>query len=114
MEYSTFLERRRKIGDSHGFKPIWIPDEMFDFQKHITEWTIRKGRAASFQDCGLGKTYQQLVFAQNVVRHTNRPVLLATPLAVGSQTLAEAKKFGIEAVRSRDGDVGGPCVHITN
>jgi hypothetical protein len=82
-----------------------IPDYLFDFQKHLVEWAIRRGRAAIFANCGLGKTIQQLVWAENVVRHTNRPVLILTPLAVGRQTVAEAAKFGLEAVRSHHGRI---------
>src|SRR5207247_1705869 len=59
--------------------------------------------AAIFADCGLGKTPLQLVWAENVVRKTNRPVLILTPLAVSYQLIREAEKFGIEAHRSADG-----------
>jgi hypothetical protein len=98
-----------------GFEPIWLPDSLFDFQLTLTDWAIRAGRCALFEDCGLGKTIQQLVWAENVVRHTNRPVLLVTPLAVGSQTIAEAEKFGIEAVRSRHGKTeSGNVIYVTN
>ena len=115
IDYQDFLARRSKLNNCCGFEPVWMPDFLFDFQKHITSWLIRMGRAAAFEDCGLGKTVQQLVWAENVVRHTNRPVLLATPLAVGPQTLAEASRFGIEAERSRDGKISGkPHVVITN
>lgn len=86
MKYAKFLEQRKKLGNATGFEPVWTPDCLFDFQRHIVEWVIRMGRAAAFEDCGLGKTLQQLVVAENVVRHTNKPVLLATPLAVGAQT----------------------------
>lgn len=103
MEYSQFLNRKSQIERNSGFDPIWIPDDMFDFQKYLTEWTIRKGRAANFADCGLGKTYMQLVTAENVVRHTNGNVLIVTPLAVSSQTVSEGEKFGIEVKQSRDG-----------
>jgi len=115
MDYVRFLDEKQKVDSADGFEPIWMPDELFDFQKHIVDWVIRTGRAAAFEDCGLGKTIQQLVHAENIVRHTNKPVLLATPLAVGPQTLAEADKFGIEASRSRDGLVSdGSRVYITN
>jgi len=88
-----------------GFAPLWLPDFLFDFQASVTEWAIRKGRAAIFADCGLGKTPMQLVWAENVVRQTNKRVLILTPLAVAAQTLAEAEKFGIEAHRSRKGEL---------
>lgn len=64
--YREFLEKKSRLGDPHGFEPVFMPDYLFDFQKSLVEWAIRKGRAAIFADCGLGKTVQQLVWAQNV------------------------------------------------
>jgi len=87
---------------------------MFDFQSWLTEWNIRKGRSASFADCGMGKTPMQLVWAENVVRHTGKPVLDITPLAVTRQTESEAAKFDIDAKRSRDGRIEGARIWITN
>jgi hypothetical protein len=113
--YEQFLENKQRADSLQGFEPTWMPDSLFDFQKTLTDWAIRSGRCALFEDCGLGKTIQQLVWAENVVRHTNRPVLLVTPLAVGSQTISEAEKFGIDAERSRDGNISGsPRIVVTN
>lgn len=103
MDYQTFLESKAQLGSMSGFEPLWIPDFLFDFQRYLVEWAIGKGRSAIFADCGLGKTPLQLVWAENVVRYTNRPVLILTPLAVAGQTIREAEKFGIAAVRSKDG-----------
>jgi len=105
MEYATFLESKAQLGGDHGFAPLWMPDAMFDFQRAMTEWSLRKGRAALFEDCGLGKTVQELTWAQNVVLHTNGNVLIAAPLAVAQQIAREASKFGIEVRLSRDGTV---------
>lgn len=113
--YSEFLARKSQLGGEWGFEPLWIPDFLFDFQAHLVEWALRKGRAAIFADCGLGKTPMQLVWAENVVRHTNRPVLFVTTLGDSIQTLREAEKFGIEAVRLKDGRVPlGSRVVVTN
>lgn len=101
--YQQFLTRKSQSGDQNGFKPLWVPDFLFDFQKALEEWSILKGRSAILADCGLGKTPIQEVWAENVVRHTNKPVLLLTPLAVGRQSVREAEKFDIEAVRCSDG-----------
>jgi hypothetical protein len=77
---------------------------MFDFQKHITEYAIKKGRCAVFLDTGLGKTIIQLTVAKNYVQHTNKPVLIITPLAVAFQFIKEAEKFGIDDISySKDG-----------
>jgi hypothetical protein len=98
-----------------GFEPVWMPSFLYDFQAHATEWAIRKGHAALFESCGLGKTAQQLVWGENVVRKTNKPVLLLAPLAVVPQTIREAEKFGVEAVRSSDGKFSsGARIVVTN
>ena len=89
-----------------------MPGFLFDFQRSLVEWSVRQGRAAIFADCGMGKTPMQLVWAQNVVQKTNRPVLILTPIAVGAQTVTEAAKFGIEAVRASK--VEGVGIHVTN
>lgn len=104
-DYAAFLARKAHSDDGAGFAPLWLPSSLFDFQAALTEWAIRRGRGALFEDCGMGKTLQQLVWAENVVRHTNRRVLILTPLAVGSQTVREGEKFGVDCTRSRDGAI---------
>ena len=113
MNYDQFIETKAQLADDAGFAPSWLPSCLFDFQSHLTDWACRKGRAALFEDCGLGKTLQQLVWAENVVRHTNKPVLILTPIAVGIQTVKEGEKFQIEAHRSSDGTVR-PNITVTN
>ena len=103
-EYREFLRRKAQLDGDHGFNPVFLPAFLFDFQASLVEWAARKGRAAIFADCGLGKTAMQLVWAENVVRKAG-PVLLLTPLAVTAQIAEEALKFGIEATVSRDGTV---------
>ena len=103
MEYREFLETKSQLAGDFGFDPLFIPSYLFDFQRSLVEWATRKGRAAIFADCGMGKTPMQLVWAENIIRHTNGRVLIATPLSVGQQTIREAEKFNIEAYRSRDG-----------
>ena len=111
--YSKFLARKTQLGGEHGFAPIEIPDFLFPFQAHLVEWALRRGRAAIFADCGLGKTAMQLAWAENVLRHTGRPVIVLAPLAVAGQTVREAEKFGIEATHSRRGTVGR-AITVTN
>lgn len=109
-DYDTFLAGKRQLENNSGFEPVWMPDWLFDFQKFLVDWAVRKGRAALCTDCGTGKTPMQLVWAENIVRKTNKPVLLLTALGVASQTEAEAAKFDIEAKRSRDGKHSGGIV----
>jgi hypothetical protein len=111
--YAAFLDLKAQLGSNSGFEPLWMPNFLFPFQRALVEWSVRKGRAAIFADCGLGKTPMQLVWAQNVVEKTCKPVLILTPLAVGSQTVREADKFGIEAKQSRDGQIAAP-ITVTN
>lgn len=104
-DYGTFLAAKAQLGGDHGFAPYTLPTFLFPFQRALVEWATRRGRAAIFADCGLGKTPMQLVWADQVARHTGKPVLILTPLAVAQQTVAEAQRFGIEAVRSERGEI---------
>jgi hypothetical protein len=113
VSYEAFLDRKSQLGTFSGFAPLWTPDFLFDFQTSLVDWALRKGKAAIFADCGLGKTPMQLVWAENVVRKTNRPVLILTPLAVSAQTIREGDKFGIEVRRSQDG-TAQPGITVTN
>lgn len=113
MKYEEFIHTKTQEGADRGFEPLFLPDCMFDFQKFLAGWTIRKGRCAEFADCGLGKTLMQLVWAENMVRKTGARSLILTPLAVGPQTVREAHKFGMEAHHSRDGSVKAQIV-VTN
>lgn len=101
--YEEFIRNKQQLSGNFGFDPVFIPDRMFDFQKHITEWALKKGRAGVFADTGLGKTLIQLVIAQNVVQKTNGNVLILTPLAVAFQFLDEAKTIDIDIEHSKDG-----------
>jgi superfamily II DNA or RNA helicase len=113
-DYTNYLEQKKQRGADTGFEPVWMPDMLFDFQKSLVDWAIRKGRCALFADCGLGKTIMQLVWAENVVRKTGKAVLILTPLAVASQTVKEAEKFGMTAVHRREGKKDGDVIVVTN
>jgi len=113
MDYMQFLDEKTQGGADSGFAPVWMPDFLFDFQADMVEWVVRKGRGAVFADCGMGKTAMGLTWASNVARKTGKPVLYLTPLAVGSQTVREAEKFGIEARHCRTGSKHGHII-VTN
>lgn len=113
MDYQEFLAAKSQLGGDHGFEPLFMPSFLFDFQEHLVDWAVRKGRAAIFADCGLGKTPIQLVWSQNVAQKTAGNVLILTALAVAGQIEREALKFGIEAKRSHDGAVY-PGITIAN
>jgi len=112
--YDTFLDLKTHVGAEHGFDPVWMPEKLFDFQAALTEWSIRKGRSAIFADCGMGKTFMLLVWAENIVRKTNKRVLILTPLAVAFQTVLEGVKIGVEVVHRRTGIEPGDKIVVTN
>lgn len=114
MNYDEFIEQKSDLASGHGSEPTWMPEQLFDFQRALVDWSLRLGRAAVFADCGLGKTAIQLTWAENVVRHTHGRVLILSPLAVGPQTVAEGEKFGIQCARSRDGSIDGARIIVTN
>ena len=98
-EYQQFLAGKQIITPDAGLSvsPETLNAKLFTFQRDIVAWALRKGRAAIFADCGLGKTPMQLEWA----RHIPGKVLILAPLAVGKQTEREGKKFGIEVSYSR-------------
>ena len=62
-DYAAFIASKRHTGADAGFAPLWMPDYLMDFQVQLTDWAIRKGRAALLADCGLGKSVMELVWA---------------------------------------------------
>jgi hypothetical protein len=98
--YLTFLDQKVRMAPAVGFDPVdsLMPAAIKPFQRDIVTWACRRGRAAVFAGTGLGKTIQELTWAQQVAEHTGGRILLFTPLAVAEQTVAEAAKFGIEGV----------------
>lgn len=104
LTYQEFIEKKSHSIGNYGITPTYLPDCLFDFQKYLAEYSIKKGRCANFIDTGLGKTLDELVHAVNYVRHTNKPALIITPLAVAFQFIKEAEKFGIDDIEySKDG-----------
>ena len=112
--YQDFIGNKNQLDGDFGFDPDFMPDELFPFQRELVEWSCRKGRAAIFADCGLGKTPMQLAWAENVARKTNGRVLILAPLAVAFQTVREGKKFDIDAVHRREGIENGDRIVVTN
>lgn len=95
-EYYKFLAEKQTAVQDSGFE---ISEEelskgLFPFQKFCVKRALKVGRFALFEDCGLGKTYQQLEWAYQVQKHINRPVLILAPLGVIGQTIKEGEHFG--------------------
>jgi superfamily II DNA or RNA helicase len=105
MKYLEFLEQKKHTIGEFGFEPNYIPTIAFDFQKEIITRAVKKGRMAVFADTGLGKTLIQLSIAKNIIQHTNKKVLILTPLAVAFQFILEANKLEIDDIEySKDGN----------
>lgn len=68
-------------------------DHLFDYQRFIVEKAFDVKRYAIWADCGLGKTAMFLEWARKVIRRTDRPVLIFSPLAVIPQTIEECSRF---------------------
>lgn len=115
-DYDDFIASKIPRKQLSGFEPDEITATLFDWQKHIVRWAVRQGRAALFEDCGLGKTLQQLEWASQVANHTRKPVLILTPLAVAHQTAHEADHFGYDGVKvcSAGHEIGDARIVITN
>lgn len=92
MEYLEFINSKKHLIGEFGFKPNFLPDCGFDFQNYIIDKSVRKGRIGNFIDTGLGKTLISISIARNIIQHTNKKVLILTPLAVGFQFILEAEK----------------------
>jgi hypothetical protein len=104
VNYSEFLKRKKHSTGNYGFDPVWMPESAFDFQEHIIEKAVRKGRMGMFADTGLGKTLMQVAIAENIIRETNKRVLILTPLAVAFQFIDEAARIGVDDIaHSKDG-----------
>lgn len=116
--YRTLIASKAVRFEPRGFRDIdeaKLPAALFDHQRHGVAFALRTGCAAVFYDTGLGKTAMALTWADEIVRRTNRPVLMLAPLAVAAQHQAEAEKFGIEARISRLGaPPPRPMIGITN
>lgn len=111
MTYQQFIESKKHLSQNYGIEPNWSPDGLFDYQIHVAQYAIRKGRCAVFLDTGLGKTIIELTIAKNYEFHTKKPVLIITPLAVAFQFIKEAKKFGITDIEySKDGKYSSKIV----
>lgn len=117
MNYKEFLATKRERVDAVGFDVAEsrLSTALFPWQRRIVKWAVKRGRAALFEDCGLGKTAQQLEWARLVHAHTGRSVLILAPLAVSDQTVREGKKFGIPVTIARSAaDISAPGVYVTN
>jgi hypothetical protein len=95
-QYKEFLEKKKENKIESGFDvdDSKINKNLFDFQRFCVKKALKNGMFALFEDCGLGKTLQQIEWSYQVSIKTNAPVLILAPLAVAGQTILEGEKFG--------------------
>lgn len=93
-EYIDFLEKKKKNRIESGFDANEMNSSLFPFQEYCVKRALKAGKFALFEDCGLGKTLQQLEWAKQVSEHTDKPVIILAPLGVVPQTIQEGIKFG--------------------
>ena len=108
IDYGTFLARKDRTWAASGLvvAPGQLPSWCAPFQRHLTAWALRKGRAGIFADTGLGKTRMQLAWAEQI---TGRVLILA-PLCVGAQTIREGAAVGVKVAPLGQGS----HIEITN
>lgn len=115
MILNEFLAAKRITVKPAGFEPTRrLTPMLFDFQKDIVRWGLIKGKCAFFEDCGLGKSFQQIEWAHHVFTKTGRPVLIFAPLAVARQTAGEGAKLGIPVNVCRQQSDIVPGLNIAN
>lgn len=114
--YDEFLEKKEVVIGDSGFEvdDSELSPYLFDYQKDIIKWALRKGKAALFEDTGLGKTIQQLQWATLVNKFTEKPVMIFAPLAVSKQTVIEGDRFSLPVNLCESGEDVINGVNITN
>ena len=114
--YARFLAQKKPKPQKSGFSvdPDALPSKMFGWQKQAVVWSLEQGRSALFEECGLGKSFQQIAWADQVANYAKKPVLILAPLAVAGQTVREGEKLGIEITHARDDSQVKGGVNITN
>lgn len=114
-DYDAFLASKNIAATPNGIRPVLpLPSKLFDWQARIVDWSLGQGVSALFEECGLGKSPQQLSWAQQVAEYTKERVLIVAPLAVANQTVREGQKFDIPVQYCRSQSDMREQIIITN
>jgi len=115
MTYDELINSKLRRSIECGFEPLPILTPLYEWQAKIVKWAVKRGRVALFEECGLGKTIQQIEWASQVVRSTCSSVLILCPLAVSHQTIIEGCDRGVKITALKEVEhFGGPGIYITN
>lgn len=116
MNYEAFVSSKLSRVPPTGL--VAVPElhpSLFPFQRDLVTWALRRGRAAIFEDTGLGKSRQEVEWARCVSTYTGGRVLILAPLAVAAQTVREAASIGVDVKLAREPeDIGDARIVITN
>ena len=111
MDYQEFLQRKAINDPATGLSEVPALNPMlFEFQADIVRWALRRGRAAIWADCGLGKSPMGLEWC----KHVPNEVLIVAPLGVAPQTVREGIKFGVPCAYARKTEQITQRITITN
>lgn len=114
-DYEIFLRSKVKTDPDAGIcGDVLLPEGMFDFQSDITNWALKRGRAALFAGTGLGKTLMAIAWGHAIFNATGGNVLILTPLAVAGQFVREGEKFGVGVNHCKSQVDVCPGVNVTN
>ena len=117
LSYRDFLKTKeiKTMAAGIDVKNDDLNPHMFEFQKDLCRWALKKGKSAILIGCGCGKTIIQLEWANQICQHTGRDVIILAPLSVVNQTAKEAEKFDVcnVTICRTQKDVM-PGVNITN
>jgi superfamily II DNA or RNA helicase len=117
MDYEDFLRSKARRAKHRGLmdREVDLSPLMFGYQADTTRFLLQAGSGAAFLDTGMGKSFIELEWGRVVREHTNKPVLMLAPLAVGPQHVREAERFGIDDVRTvRTQDDVKPGINVAN
>lgn len=109
-KYQEFLRNKQIVIEPSGFEPREPNPMLYDFQRDIVKWALRRGKAAVFADCGMGKTMIAIEWANQVPGN----ILILAPLNVAKQTVHEAEKLGTTVNYCRKQEDVVPGITITN
>lgn len=97
--YEEFLSKKRTVDPSTGLSLVPALNPMlYPHQADMVRWALRRGRAALFADCGIGKGPMQMEWADKQPHEC----IIAAPLSVAHQFVREAEKFGIDLAYAKD------------
>lgn len=108
--YADFLASKSRVIPDAGRQSDIADLSLFDHQRALVQWALRRGRCALFADTGLGKTRMELAWAHSLGVDT----LILTPLAVAQQMVAEGMDIGVDVNVVREGGDVRPGINVCN